>query len=298
MNASPDAYITWLIEKARARERLPPYSNRRRLGQYSVEVEDSVLVGKAFKNPITGMNYAYRLRCKKEVADEHDADLKQAFNNQAWKVVACLVYTGLTHDWSDVVNSLVWPVFMTELKGWRSRRNRPDKNNISRDQFIQKFIEVARGEDKDPPKWCPEEGVKQVVPVYDPANRKVDEGADLEFVAGAVWQRWVVDGDGLFQGISIVGSSLGAHTIARFWFNGGVTSSNPILWVLAGVGHWLAWDYIDTYLKDQADETAEASIGHKEHAIGGLYGLWTGYMKPSHKYQFTHFVSRATRRAV
>ena len=59
---SPDSYINWLIRKHQTKSKVRGYSNRRRLENYSILVDDSRLVGRSLKNPITRYNYGYRSR--------------------------------------------------------------------------------------------------------------------------------------------------------------------------------------------------------------------------------------------
>ena len=51
-------YVYWLIDQ----DSHAQYENRRRLTHYSILTDGTQKVGYEVKNPITGYNYAYRLR--------------------------------------------------------------------------------------------------------------------------------------------------------------------------------------------------------------------------------------------
>ena len=297
--ASPDSYINWLIRKYQTTHAKRGYSNRRRLANYSILVDDSRLVGRSLKNPITGYNYAYRIRCRESVAKEMDKGLKKMFNDQAWKLLCCVIYTGWTGGWRDVVNMLFWAGLYTETAAWRVRRKRPDRHDITREQFIALAVQVIEEGPKSTrelPVWMDDyDRWEAWAKMYDPYNMTFSQGADPEWVAGALWQRWIVDGDGMRQGISLPSSAAAGHVMARFWLHNGWKSSNPLLWILAAVGHWLGWEYLRVFLDDrkakkEMEERGESSelhagIDHKGHAYAGALGLWSGTVRPDNQWQ-------------
>ena len=59
------------------------YQNRRRMINYSIVYDDTLLAGYEVKNPITGHNYAYRMRVKKKDWEKVDKTLKEMFLGQA-----------------------------------------------------------------------------------------------------------------------------------------------------------------------------------------------------------------------
>ena len=128
---APDAYIDWLLNRSRP---IRPYTNRRRALNYSLLVDNSQIVGYEFKNPLTGYNYAYRVRVAKQNATEDERKLKRSFTDQAWKVAACTLYTGLTNGMRDVGNLVVYPILYTEVPAWQVRRKRQDRLGATREQ--------------------------------------------------------------------------------------------------------------------------------------------------------------------
>ena len=296
---SPDSYINWLLRKYQSKSKPVPYSNRRRTLNYDPDVDSTVLVGRSIKNPVTGYNYAYRIRANEDNAKELDAGLRKMFNQQAWKLLACVIYTGWTGGWRDVVNMLFWAGLYTETAAWRVRRKRPTRHKVTRDQYIREWYRVVqegRDSTRKLPVWMePYTSIDTYCKMYDHMNRSIAEGADIEWVAGALWQRWVVDGDGLRQGVSIPANAAAAHVITRFWLHNGWKSNNLILWFLAASGHWLSWEYIKAYWDERKarkemekqGQTPPASFGidHKGHLYGAALGAWSGTVRPDNQWQ-------------
>ena len=125
-----DLYIYWLMRRDRAKPQ--PYSNRRRLANYTVEQENSRLVGGEFRSPFTGFNYHYLVREVEKYADEVDEDMKKSFNHQAWVVLACVIYSWMYGGWRDVVNMFVWTVGTCEYAGWELNKLHPENHDVTR----------------------------------------------------------------------------------------------------------------------------------------------------------------------
>ena len=70
-------YVYWLIDQDKVRD--TQYENRRRLTHYSIMTDGTKTVGYEVKNPLTGYNYAYRLRVKNEIAVKTQEALEFSF---------------------------------------------------------------------------------------------------------------------------------------------------------------------------------------------------------------------------
>ena len=79
------SYIHYLLERDGAISPPPKrtYQNRRRMINYSIAYDNTRLAGYEVKNPITGHNYAYRLRVKKADWEKVDKAMKGMFLEQA-----------------------------------------------------------------------------------------------------------------------------------------------------------------------------------------------------------------------
>ena len=80
------SYIHYLLEREGITSPPPKrtaYQNRRRMIAYSIMYDDTQLAGYEVKNPITGHNYAYRVRVKKADWEKVDKAMKGMFLEQA-----------------------------------------------------------------------------------------------------------------------------------------------------------------------------------------------------------------------
>ena len=177
-----DVYPQWLIEND-----IRP--KRRRTAQFRIAYDASKVAGYSFMNPLTGTNYAYKMRVDsldlKEWAQK-DYHLKRAF-------VIGSIYTGLGVLYAGMISKPFWwyplvvlgvGVVATELWAYKDERG-----------FLQ-FKTVGEYQ----------EAVANDYRSSTPFKNMLDEayGGDIEYYATKTWFMSTQDKISRFQGCSLV----------------------------------------------------------------------------------------------
>ena len=99
---------------------------------------------------------------------------------------------------------------------------------------------------------------------------------DYEYIAGAYWNERMNDKIDAMCGISIISATVSAAAIFSHWFRNGHKRGWG-WWFLATLAHYNLFDNINLYVKDTGAGDTIMALGHTEHALGNLLGVWLAY---------------------
>ena len=258
-------YVYWLIEQDKVRD--TQYQTRRRLTHYSILTDGTQKVGWEVKNPLTGYNYAYRLRVKNEIAVKTQEALEFSF-----LMGLGLTLSGLSYLWGVrgrfvAFLCLLNGVLATEVLGWARRSGQMlGATSVEELEATLKQIGVEGESHKD------YDNLVTLIKRFNPQNVI----ADYEYIAGAYWNERMNDKIDALCGISIVSATVSAATIFSHWFRNGHKRGWP-WWFLATIAHFNLFDNINLFAKDTGAGDDVMAIGHTEHAVGNLLGVWVAY---------------------
>jgi len=253
-----DVYPQWLIEND-----IRP--KRRRTAQFRIAYDASKVAGYSFINPLTGTNYAYKMRVDSLDLKEwgqKDYHLKRAFVIGSIYTALGLFYAGLISKpgyWYPLVVLLVG-VAGTELWAYKDERG-----------FMQ-FKTVGEYQ----------QGVANDYASSTPFKNMVDEayGGDIEYYATKTWFMSTQDKISRFQGCSLL-----FNVTAGFAFHRSIVmrlsyaKSVPFSQVLAGgaaIGPVVYSDLAALYYSYGPDgKLGGAQTSHWSHGIGFVLGMAT-----------------------
>ena len=252
-------YVYWLIDQ----DSHAQYENRRRLTHYSILTDGTQKVGYEVKNPITGYNYAYRLRVKNEIAVKAREQLEFSF-----QVGLGLTLSGLSYLWGVrgryvALMCLINGALVTEIIGWARRSVQMlGATSVEELEATLKQIGLVGETHKD------YDALVMLIKRFNPQNVI----ADYEYY----WNERINDKIDAMCGISVVTATVSAATIFSFWFRDGY-KRHVGWWFLAFLGHYNLYDNLKLYSKDTGEGDVVMALGHTEHAIGNLLGVWFAY---------------------
>ena len=248
-----DVYPQWLNEQR---------AKRRRVAQFRIAYDTSKVAGYSFVNPLTGTNYAYRMRVDSldlKEWGEKDTHLKNAFVTASLYTALGLFNAGLISKpvwWYPLVLMLVG-VAGTELWAYKDERG-----------FLQ-FKTVGEYQ----------QGVANDYNSSIPFKNMVDEayGGDIEYYATKTWFMSTQDKISRFQGSSLLFNVTAGFALHRSWGSG---MKGRTFWhnVAAGAafGPVLISDAFGLYYSYGPDgKMGGAQTSHWSHLVGLVVGLAT-----------------------
>jgi hypothetical protein len=257
--------VYWLIDQDTTPATVDYYvNNRRRLTHYSIMIDDAKLVGYSVKNPITGHNYAYRMRFKKDVAEMGEFAMKASWWIGFGVTGTSSAYLYKTRGGKVMAAVLGASVLATEASSWYFTTYVDWVAKYkTQENVLQHALHVRQQGEKHPDY----NHFLALVKTFEPSG---DINGDLEWAVGAYFNMRIVDKVGALQGISVVSAAVSAATIFTHWQRGG-RKLGWGWWLLALGAHYNTADNIIGWVIE--DGTTAITARHDLHLAGFLVGL-------------------------
>ena len=268
MERAPElnSYIYYLLsqdESKQSSRRSKGVYMRRRTMQYSIAMENSLVAGYEWRNPLTNHNYAYQTRIVKELYEGVDGALKKSALFGLATIVAQGLWLYRQAGWRTALGILGAGAAVVEFRSQQMESNFRNKFKTLQDLQDQLSVNI-----QDPNH-----------PEADLVKRFYHD--DVEYAAGALWHMNQVDNIKTYQGLSGVSNAGGMAVLLRFFFANGMKL--PAGWLIAflvAVTPILDSVYQMVNMGDRFVDGASMAVSHFDHVLGWVVGLVASYIAP------------------
>ena len=251
-----DVYPQWLIRKER--------QTRRRTVTFSLAYDASKVAGYSVKNPLTGTNYAYQMRCDSlDLAEwgRNDDKLKNAFLQGSLYLGVLLLYASLVGKtfWYYPLVLLGAGVVETEVWAWLDERKFTQYKTV--DEY-QRAVEID---------YNSIQGFKNMV------NEAYN--GDTEYYATKTWFMSKQDKISRYQGISLLYNLAAGWALHRSLFLE-KRFNTPTAWIGPLGGGAVVWsDFRAAYQSSGPNgKMGGAQTDHKGHILSFSTGVVLSYI--------------------